>query len=64
MIVYSTIYLMIQIMYYKYYYSFIYNWLKFKRVNFRKTRMTSILTEGVLSNATKIIWSSGNHGST
>jgi hypothetical protein len=36
MIVYSTIYLMILIMYYKYYYSFIYNWSKFKKVNFSK----------------------------
>jgi hypothetical protein len=34
MIVYSTIYLMILIMYYKYYYSFIYNWSKFKKVDF------------------------------
>jgi hypothetical protein len=43
MIVYSTIYLMILIMYYKYYYSFIYNWSKFKKLTYREARMTSIL---------------------
>jgi hypothetical protein len=54
MIVYSTIYLMILIMYYKYYYSFIYNWSKFKKADFSKSENDFYFrTEGVLSTYAK-----------
>jgi hypothetical protein len=51
--VYSTIYLMILIMYYKYQYSFIYNWSKLKIVDFSESENVFCLgTEGVASTST------------
>jgi hypothetical protein len=48
MIVYSTIYLMILIMYYKYYYYFIYNWSKFKKIDLSENKNDFYFgTEGV-----------------
>jgi hypothetical protein len=48
MIVYSTIYVTILIMYYKYYYSSIYNWSKFKKIDFSRSENDFYFgTEGV-----------------